>query len=121
MQGYTYGDSEPTENCPYCSMICRADFVNIGIGFQQCGPYYCEACKASEIGPYDDARELSDREKLTGWYAPDSEPGSSANVIGGRVVSDVQMKKAYSDQFTGNPLYNSPGEVENWFARVRGV
>ncbi len=68
--GYSYGDHEPTENCPYCKTVCRADFVDIGVGMQQCGPFHCNACGASEIGPYDAERELTADEHRTGWYAP---------------------------------------------------
>ena len=117
--GYLYGESEPIENCPYCGYPCRADFVDIGIGMQQCGPYHCERCYASEIGPYDEDRELSEAEKKTGWYEPDSEPGTSANVIGGKVVSYKQMEHLYKETFTGNPDYNVPGFVENWFGQMR--
>jgi len=119
MSGYCYGEQQPTENCPYCNTPCDADFVDIGIGMQQCGPFHCEQCGASQIGPYDKERELSAREQQTGWYAPDSQPGSSANVIGGKVVSHRVMEKAYRDEFVGNPLYDWPGEVEGWFDRVR--
>lgn len=117
--GYCYGEQEPTEVCPYCKTLCQADFVDIGIGFQQCGPYHCEQCGASEIGPYDKERKLSDAEKACGWYGPDSEPGSSANVIGGKIVSHVEMTRAYRDEFIDNPFYDVPGHVENWFEEIR--
>lgn len=78
--GYVYGDPEPKERCPYCNALCCADFVDVGVGMVQCGPFHCEACGASEIGPYDDDRPLSAIEEDAGWYAPDSTPGSSANV-----------------------------------------
>lgn len=119
MSGYAYGEHEPTENCPYCNTVCRADFVDVGVGMTQCGPYHCENCQASEIGPYDQERVLSAAEQRTGWYAPESEPGSSANVIGGRIVSHVQMRETYRQEFVGNPLYHEPGYVEDWFERVR--
>lgn len=117
--GYAYGQHEPTEPCPYCKIPCRADFVDIGVGFQQCGPFHCEQCGASEIGPFDEERPLSEREKDTGWYAPHSEPGSSANVIHGKIVSHVQMRQAYRDEFIGNPLHDWPGETEKWFEEIR--
>ncbi len=119
MGGYAYGQHEPTESCPYCETICRADFVDIGVGMQQCGPYHCEACGASEIGPYDDDRPLTDQERECGWYGPASEPGSSANVIGGRIVSHQQARNTYRREFAGNPLYNLPGEVEAWWKKQR--
>ncbi len=117
--GYCYGEQEPTESCPYCETICRADFVDVGVGMTQCGPFHCESCRATEIGPYDEVRPLSDDEKRTGWYAPDSEPGSSANVIGWRVVGYREMADAYRSQFAGNPLHNVPGYVEDWFQDIR--
>ena len=45
----------PTVKCPYCNEECEADFVDIGVGYQQCGSYGCrnwlsfslnESCKA---------------------------------------------------------------------------
>lgn len=117
--GYLYGEEEPTEHCPYCTTVCHADFVDVGVGMVQCGPYHCEGCGASEQGAYDAERELTEDEKRTGWYAPDSEPGSSANVIGGQVVGYREMTDLYKATFTGNPAYEEPGYVEDWFERVR--
>lgn len=108
-----------TEPCPYCGNACCADWVDVGVGHIQCGPFHCDACLASEIGPYDEPRELTEREKETGWYAPGAEPGSSANVIGGRIVTADKMKDAYRSEFTGNPLHEVPGYVEQWRADVR--
>lgn len=43
------------KRCPYCGYDkCDADFVDVGIGFIQCGPYFCDNCNASEIGSFDD-------------------------------------------------------------------
>lgn len=117
--GYAYEDDEPVENCPYCATPCRADFVDVGVGFTQCGPFHCEQCGASEIGPYDKERLLSPVEMLNGWYAPASDPGSSANVIGGKVVSYAQMNAAYRSEFIGNPLHADAKYVEDWFKKVR--
>lgn len=78
--GYTYGEHEPREKCPYCGTDCVADFVDVGVGYIQCGPYHCERCDASQIGPNDEDRELTPEEKDTGWYRPGSPAGSSANV-----------------------------------------
>lgn len=117
--GYLYGNHEPTENCPYCGTVCRADFVDVGIGYTQCGPYHCENCGASEIGAFDEPRPKSAREKDTGWYEADSEPGSSANVIGGRIVSHVQAQKTYQQAFEGNPLWEDKAHVDDWWAQQR--
>lgn len=60
-----------TETCPYCGAEdCEADWVDVGVGEIQCGPYYCEACGACQIGPNDTPRPLTAREAETDWYEP---------------------------------------------------
>ena len=78
MNGYGYGQLEPKEQCPYCGTFCHADFVDVGIGFVQCGPYHCDNCGASEIGPKTTLDNILDNG--TGWYPPGSPPGPCANV-----------------------------------------
>lgn len=70
MSGHLYGEAEPTESCPFCGETCEADFVDIGIGYQQCSPYHCEACGASQMGPNDDDKDpaLSPEERKCGWF-----------------------------------------------------
>jgi MinD superfamily P-loop ATPase len=119
MSGYAYGQHEPTQDCPYCATVCRADFVDIGVGMQQCGPYHCESCGASEIGTNDTERTLTADEQRFGWYGPSSAPGSSANVIGGRVVSHVQMRGTYRREFVGNMLWHDKDYVDDWYAKTR--
>jgi hypothetical protein len=53
--------------CPYCGEIIYCDEVDIGIGYQQCGPYHCENCGASEIHP-NDTLPLDEDEQETGFY-----------------------------------------------------
>lgn len=119
MGGYCYGEHEPTEKCPYCGTVCRADFVDIGVGMTQCGPFHCEACGASEIGAYDQPRPLSDDERKKGWYGPGAEPGSTANMIGGRIVSHVQARRTYQDEFAGNPMWFDKDYVDDWWSKNR--
>lgn len=118
MDGHTYGEAAPTRECPYCRHRCSADFVDIGVGMQQCGPYHC-GCGASEIGAFDAERDLSAREKETGWYEPGHPPSDKANVIEGRVVSSEEMRAAYRAEFIGNPRYDEPGAVEAWREELR--
>lgn len=81
--------------CPYCGdRDCMADFVDIGIGMEQCGPYHCESCGASEIS-YLDKRQLTDREKVTGWYEPGTPVSESANTVGGRLVDHKEALDFY--------------------------
>ena len=130
--------SEETRDCPYCGTPCDADFCDVGVGMIQCGPYHCFGCGASEIGPYDEyinpfldrilpddrdlnkGRVLTREENNTGWYAPKTMPGTSANVIAGKVVSHRQMLAAYRKEFKDNPLWMDKSYVENWYRKTRG-
>ncbi|GEA15545.1 hypothetical protein E308F_17890 [Moorella sp. E308F] len=86
----------PTRPCPYCGTECEADWVDVGVGYQQCGPYYCPNCGASEIGPFDDeARILTDEEKKTGWYKPGSPVSDKANTFKDCLVDHKTAKRLY--------------------------
>lgn len=125
-----------TSPCPWCGRVCECDLVNVGPGFVQAGPYHCEHCNASEIGPYDDTfdpwrpgclekprtdktRILTEAESKAGWYAPETGHGSSANVIGGRVVGHKAMEQTYRAEFVGNPLWQDADYVSDWWENVR--
>lgn len=108
-----------TEECPYCQTVCDADFVDVGVGEVQCGPFHCDECGASQIGPCDEERILTEDEKKYNWYSPASEPGSSANVIHGRHVSHQQMKATYENEFIDNPLWSDKNYVTNWWEEIR--
>ena len=85
----------PKVYCPYCNNPdCEADWVDVGIGLVQCGPYYCDNCKASEAS-YLDNRKLSEKEKETGWYEPDTPVSESANTLGGVLVDHKTAKSLY--------------------------
>ena len=110
MNGYNYGEGEPKERCPYCQSLCCADFVDIGVGYTQCGPYHCENCGASEIGPYDENRSLSEIEKKTGWYAPGTPAGSSANVDdNGKHIRYFEADTLYRQKLGVQPRYDNHG------------
>ena len=84
-----------TLTCPYCGMEgCEADYVDVGIGLVQCGPHYCTECGASSVGPFD-TRELTDREKETRWYEPNSPVSELANTFHGTPVDHRTAKKLY--------------------------
>lgn len=57
----------PTRRCPYCGDEMQAEFVDIGIGMQQCGPYICLTCEAYEIGP-NNTQTPTEEEAKTGYY-----------------------------------------------------
>ena len=111
--GYSYGDTEPKERCPYCKALCCADFVDVGVGYVQCGPYHCEACHASQIGPHDEPRALTQRETDTGWYAPETPPGSTANVDeDGRVIRYFEADTLYRASCGVTPRYDAHGRLK---------
>jgi hypothetical protein len=112
--GYTYGDLEPKERCPYCNAICCADFVDIGVGFEQCGPYHCESCGASEIGAHDryDYDAMTQRERATGWYEPGKPAGSSVNVdADGNHIAWHEADTLYRASCGVGPRYDKAGRL----------
>ena len=112
MSGFSYGDPEPKERCPYCNALCCADFVDVGVGMIQCGPFHCEACGASEIGPHDEPRPLTKAEQDAGWYGPDTTPGSTANVDEeGRHVRFFEADTAYRASVGVPPRYDGNGRL----------
>ncbi len=111
--GYAYGEHEPKERCPYCKALCCADFVDVGVGMVQCGPFHCEACGASEIGIYDDPRQLTPREEETGWYEPGAPAGSSANVgADGRHIRYFEADTLYRESVGVAARYDSHGRLK---------
>ena len=99
--------------CPYCAFPMEADYVDIGIGMQQCGPHYCDNCGASEIGPErgegDLENTLSADEKRTGFYR-NGRISPFANQHNGRPISHQQADAVYRAKYFvvhGNP-YNAP-------------
>lgn len=61
-------------SCPYCRALCYAEFVYVGVGFEQVTPYTCDECHARQIGPYDEPSVLTALERRTGWYQPFFKP-----------------------------------------------
>lgn len=110
-----------TTPCPYCAAVCECDLVDVGVGLVQCGPYHCEVCGAIECGAYDSAEDKARSDPKTGWFPPseDPRPGSSANMLNGRLTTAAQMRDAYHDRFAGSPDYHEPGCVEGWFEEHR--
>lgn len=84
--------STPSSPCPYCGESCEADWVDVGVGMVQCGPYVCDGCGASEIGP--EGRDgATEEERKTGWYRNRVSP--YANTVGGVVVDHRTAKAMY--------------------------
>lgn len=109
----------PSCPCPYCKSMMEADFVDVGVGMVQCGPYRCDDCFTSEIGPewydwcYKDRKgntiylegkyevlkpghPFSEKEVQTKYYEPHAYKVSPyANTVGGELVDHVTAKKMY--------------------------
>lgn len=55
--------------CPYCgSENVTCDTVDIGVGYQQCGPYGCDVCHAVEISSAAEAETATEEERKIGWF-----------------------------------------------------
>lgn len=104
MSGYDI----PKQDCPYCSTECECDLVDVGVGFQQCGPFHCENCGASEMHPMEvppfvdmkthttpSGRVLTERECETGWYEPNTPVSPMANTCQGVLVDHQTAKQLY--------------------------
>lgn len=85
--------------CPYCGEIMECDTVDVGIGHQQCGPYHCESCGASEIHSSDNL-ELDKDEEMTGYYKNRISP--IANTCCGHLVDHKEAKRLYEHGLLDN-------------------
>jgi len=68
---------------------------------------------------FDEKRDITKVENDCGWYKPNTEPGSSANVINGRIVSYIQMRDAYQREFYANQKWHDKDYVEDWWEKTR--
>ncbi|MDX1806562.1 MAG: hypothetical protein R3267_06025 [Paenisporosarcina sp.] len=92
----------PSKDCPYCKSSMEADWVDVGVGMVQCGPYHCYECRASEIGP-----EIDD------WYYKDRE-GKTIYTQSKRQYWEFAKKK-YRSEFNFNKSvlkFNAPFDEE---------
>lgn len=54
--------------CPWCgSTNVEADWVDIGVGSEQAGPYMCHNCQSTQLYE-EDYKEASQEEKEKGWW-----------------------------------------------------
>lgn len=135
-----YRDYNKPQPCPYCGADCHADFVDVGVGMVQCGPYHCYTCGASEIGPemeYEDLvdengnyggrgslknpQDFTEKEIQMGWYDPTNGKRISpyANTVGGELVDHITAKEMYNIGLLDEKVLprtivstESPSEVE---------
>ena len=106
------------ETCPYCGDThCQADWTDVGIGHVQTGPFHCDSCGATEIGPHDEATP-SETENAMGWYAPNSAnlPKTVSTINGQFVDAQTALAMYRRGLVPGVPfqLQTSPEE----FARL---
>ena len=83
----------PTQECPYCGTEMECDWVDVGVGCVQCGPYYCTECGASEMGPEDVLDDVTDEEARTGYYRGRHSP--YANQVMGMLVDHKTAQRLY--------------------------
>lgn len=97
MSYHLYSEREPSEKCPYCGSDMYADWVDVGVAMQQCGPYHCTNCGASEIGPerikdgFD--KTVSEEELITGYYKAKISP--LANQVNGVLIDHKTAEMLY--------------------------
>ena len=48
---YRTSNGETERRCPECDRWTRAEWIDNGVGLQQCGPYCCESCGWIEQRP----------------------------------------------------------------------
>lgn len=98
-----------TSPCPYCGLAMECDEVDVGVGMVQCGPYLCDFCGASEMGPekvypnqprpFTEKDQIwwdstTEEERATGFYR-NGRHSPYANTILGKPVSYIVAKAAY--------------------------
>lgn len=57
--------------CPWCgSTNVEADWVDIGVGSEQAGPYMCHDCQSTQMNPYheEDNKNATQEELDMGWW-----------------------------------------------------
>lgn len=56
--------------CPHCGGEAYAEYVDIGVGYQQVTPAVCGTCGASQMYGWldQDANPADEDEKRTGWW-----------------------------------------------------
>lgn len=96
-----------------------ADWVDVGVGLVQCGPFHCDACGASQIGReagdygpdgkwHETDLNLDEDEKRTGFYKNRISP--HANQVNGVLIDHKTADALYRAKYFaehGN-LYNAP-------------
>jgi hypothetical protein len=85
-----------TTVCPYCGEAgCSAEWVDVGVGMVQAGPFHCEACGAFELGPYDDMTPTQE-ERRVGWYSPTrTEMPNTVSTLDGRFLDSQTALSMY--------------------------
>ena len=96
----------PPTDCPFCGAVCEADWVDVGVGMVQAGPYHCTECHSSEVGPYDKTDGRTDIDDRYGWYKPESPAGSSANTNeAGEIITWKEADTNYRATYGVKPRY----------------
>lgn len=57
-------------NCRWCGAPTEAEFVDIGVGYQQVTGGICWGCNCIERGPYMNDGLISEVEQATMWSGP---------------------------------------------------
>lgn len=106
------------DTCPFCKFEqCEADWVHNGVALVQCGPFHCDKCGATEMGPeVRDESRLTEEERSAGWYKADNASMTCAPTVGGVLVGNHQVAKVLYEVGLLDPFKEvapSPVQVAN--------
>jgi hypothetical protein len=94
--------------------------VDVGVGFIQCGPYYCVNCGASEMGPEGVPADASPKEKQAHWYKA-GRTSPHANTFMGDLVDHRTALALYRRGLLDEkPSYPDTQELEETCAAADG-
>lgn len=96
------------DTCPFCKFEqCEADWVHNGVALVQCGPFHCDKCGATEMGPEArDESKLTEEERNVGWYKTNNASMTCAPTVGGVLVGDHRVAKVLYDAGLLDPPKN---------------
>ena len=88
-------DKDKAEKCPYCGEEIYCDWVDVGVALQQCGPYHCHSCGASQISPFEKNVEeiTTEEEREKGFFKDKISP--LANTFQGKLVDHDMAMRLY--------------------------
>lgn len=83
--------------CPECNGVCLAEWVDIGVGIQQVGPYHCQSCGWTQDCPHKN-------DNLCNTCASATFCSHNKNTNRGKNISLQEFKDKMAKQLFGSTL-----------------